>query len=125
MSVYFIRDESGLVKIGHARNPWQRLQDLQVASPTQLAIVRVVDGGQKTEKWLHKRFAGHHVRGEWFAFADEMLSVVPPDELPPPAPRRKDRPHQTGVESLREADRLGLLTPRMQRDYAAILGGKT
>lgn len=125
MSVYFIRDEYGLVKIGHARDPWRRLQALQTASGLRLAIVRVVDGGQKVEHWLHKHFADDRVRsrGEWFHFREEMLTVVPPDELPPKPKRPEDRQHLSPREYFRQANRLGLLTPKMQRDYAPFLGG--
>lgn len=121
MSVYFIRDETGLAKIGHSYDPWQRLRALQSTSPVQLAIVRVVDGGQKTEAWLHRRFADYRQHGEWFALTDEMLTIVPPDELPPRPKVRPQSPWRSRGEQFREADRLGLLSERMRRDYAPFL----
>ena len=123
MSVYFIRDEFGLVKIGHTRDPWRRLQALQTASGMRLAVVRVVDGGQKVEHWLHKRFADDRVRarGEWFYFREDMLTVIPPDEIPPKPKLRVGHLRQTMGEYLRTADELGLLSERMRQEYAPIL----
>lgn len=123
MSVYFIRDGSGMVKIGRADDPWQRLRDLQVASPHELQLVRVVQGGSKVEAWFHRRFAANHVRGEWFWFASEMLTIAAPDEVPV---ERRPHPaqHRSIGDSLREADRLGILSERMRRDYAPFLEGR-
>lgn len=120
MAVYFIRDENNNVKIGHAIDPWKRLQDLQVASPGTLEIIRIVDGGQKVEAWLHRRFAEYRLRGEWFDFRGEMLSVIPPDELPPP-PRRPVERYRSIGDRMRDADRLGLLSEKMRQEWAPFL----
>jgi hypothetical protein len=80
--VYFIQDNAGLVKIGYSANPLARLGNLQSAHATELRIIRVIDGGERTERWLHRRFDDQWVRGEWFNFHPDMMSVIPPDELP-------------------------------------------
>lgn len=123
MSVYFIADPHGRVKIGFAYDPKNRLRDLQCGSADPLYLLRVIDGSQPVERWLHKRFAALRISGEWFRLTDEMLTVTPPDEIPlsrdlPKAPERSGSIRQY----LRNADRLGLLTEEEQLDLAPLLG---
>lgn len=80
--VYFISDEHGRVKIGHALDVEKRLSGLQTSCADALYVMRLIDGGEPTERWLHRRFAAAHIRGEWFRFVPDMLAVVPPDEVP-------------------------------------------
>lgn len=76
MPVYMIRcGEAGPVKIGKADDPQSRLRDLQTGHHEELAIIRVLDGGEAEEKHLHTHFAEFRIRGEWFQFSDEMLTV--------------------------------------------------
>lgn len=123
MSVYFIRDDRGRIKIGHAIDPWQRLQILQCASSNTLALIRVVEGGQKVERWLHRHFADRRVRGEWFSFTEEMLTIVVPDEIPRRRPEKPAPPRMTIGEYLRGADAAGVLSDRMKQEYAPLLRG--
>lgn len=82
MAVYFIRDEStGAVKIGYARDVERRRRSLQTGLPGKITTLRVLDGDLATESWLHVRFAHLHLRGEWFRYSDEMLSIRS-DEIP-------------------------------------------
>ncbi len=122
MAVYFIQDNgAGHVKIGHADDPWARLATLQCGTPYELSIIRTVDGGQKIERWFHKRFAKHRIRGEWFSFAGEMLIVPAPDEIPS---RRANKPieqYRSIGASLRAANGMGLLSERMKREYKPLL----
>ena len=81
MAVYFIRaGEDGPVKIGHATDVLARLADLQVAHHAELKLAREIPGGLAEEAWLHRRFCSLRIRGEWFRFSDEMLTI----ELPRP-----------------------------------------
>lgn len=69
-SVYFISDGEH-VKIGVAHDPTERLQALQTANPKDLELLTTVEFESKgeahsAEKMLHRRLAGHHIRGEWF-----------------------------------------------------------
>jgi len=57
---------SGLVKIGWAKDPKKRLALLQIGHPMVLSLLWVTKGPY--ERALHRRFAGHRVRGEWFDF---------------------------------------------------------
>lgn len=77
MPVYMIRaGDSGPVKIGFARDPIQRLDDLQVAHYEALTLLRIWEGGFAEEALLHARFADLAIRGEWFAFSRAMLADV-------------------------------------------------
>jgi len=78
MPVYFIQNERGSVKIGHSVNPAKRLMLLQTGTLESLRIVRTIEGDDATERWLHRHFASDRVRGEWFNFREEMLTICPP-----------------------------------------------
>lgn len=75
-SVYFIADEDGFIKIGHARNVGSRLQSLQTASRQALRVVGSTPGSISDEKALHAKFASAHVRGEWFRPTAELVAYV-------------------------------------------------
>jgi hypothetical protein len=80
-----------------------------------------VDGGKKTEKWLHKKFAGARIRGEWFYFCSLMLTIVPPDEIPP-KPKTIYRWKSTRAYIL-ACDKSGLLDDEMRKTYGLPLRG--
>lgn len=81
--VYFLQDDLGRVKIGVTKDIVARKAAVQTGSGSDLHLIRFIAGaGPKVEKWLHRRFKGHHLRGEWFAFLGDMLTVTPPDEVP-------------------------------------------
>lgn len=74
--VYFIRCESGPIKIGRARNAEQRLAELQTGNPNALSIVATVAGGVVAERNYHAKFAEHRLRGEWFAPHPDILAEI-------------------------------------------------
>lgn len=81
MAVYFIRaGEDGPVKIGTTESVQDRLKLLQVGNHLPLRVIRMMEGGRKAEAALHRKFAEHHIRAEWFHFQPEML-IVSADEL--------------------------------------------
>ncbi len=78
MPVYFIRaGEDGPVKIGFSENISERLRVLATSVPAQLRVVRTLDGDRLLEAAFHRMFAKARQRGEWFAWLDEMASVMP------------------------------------------------
>jgi hypothetical protein len=78
MTVYFIRaGEGGPVKIGVAGDVASRLAEFQTAHFQTLHIIREMDGDTLAEREMHRRFKHRHIRGEWFEFDPEMLTVVP------------------------------------------------
>lgn len=74
--VYFIADEDGYIKIGHARNVSSRLRSLQTASRQALRVVASTPGSISDEKTLHAKFADAHVRGEWFRATAALMSYI-------------------------------------------------
>ena len=83
MPVYFIRaGKDGPVKIGVAADIPERIKALQTAHFEELALIREIPGDFEDEVWLHARFADQAIRGEWFQFSAEMLTVEPPAEEP-------------------------------------------
>jgi len=74
--VYFIGPEHGPIKIGSARDPYERLLNLQVASADQLYIYAVADGGYEAEKDLHREFASERIRGEWYRRSERLLRRI-------------------------------------------------
>lgn len=92
-SVYFIQNaRSGHVKIGFSTDVRSRLSALQTSQADSLVLIRLIDGGPATERWLHRRFGHLSLRGEWFAFDSDMLTIIPPDEVVTPikVTRRRD-----------------------------------
>lgn len=75
--VYFIQSgEGGPIKIGYSTNVEKRQRDLQISSPHQLALLARLPGGPKLEKVIHRGFAEHRVKGEWFRPADDLLTFI-------------------------------------------------
>lgn len=75
--IYFIRDpEADRVKIGTSKNPWARMQSLQVGSHARLVLEAIVDGEKAQERALHAEFAHRHVNGEWFVWSGDIARHV-------------------------------------------------
>lgn len=82
MPVYFIQvGDEGPVKIGRATNVKRRLAELQVAHYESLRILREITGEHAVERWFHKKFNHLQLRGEWFQFSPEMLTICPPEPV--------------------------------------------
>lgn len=76
-SVYFIEAENGLIKIGVAASPKERMRTLRTMSPVSLRLVLVLPGlGAAGEADLHRRFAEHRSHGEWFRPAPELVAYI-------------------------------------------------
>ena len=104
MSVYFYYlPISGLVKIGVSEDVEQRIKTLSTGCPEVGEVIRVIDDfGFKAEKWLHNHFKSLHVKGEWFKFTEEMLTIeLSSDQLDIILPEHTviGGTHPTGVNS--------------------------
>lgn len=64
--IYFIRAESGPIKIGRANNPVSRYFSLQTAHWEKLILLGCISGGPAQEREWHNRFEEARIRGEWF-----------------------------------------------------------
>lgn len=107
-SVVYFASANGLVKIGYTTDLTKRLSAIGTGAGVQPQVLRIVEGGRPTERWLHKRFAKQRVYGEWFQFHPDMIAVVPPDEIVvrPQVVERRDV-HLTIRERLRAAQANG------------------
>lgn len=74
-SVYFILDaDNDRMKIGHSRDPWKRLKQLQTGSSARLSLVAVIAGSDAVEKRMHSDMREHNVHREWFSDASECIT---------------------------------------------------
>lgn len=104
--VYFIRAwslvdeddydwaETGPVKIGVARDPIQRLAELQCGNPLQLRIQQVILGNREVEQAYHKHWHDARIRGEWFGNGAEEVIVA----LAREASRRQIEAHRNNPD---------------------------
>lgn len=77
MSVYFITARNlNICKIGSAGNVEARRASLQTASPVELVVEATLHGSRELEQRLHKRFAKHRVKGEWFTITEEIEKLI-------------------------------------------------
>jgi hypothetical protein len=83
--IYFI-EAVGLdrVKIGYTsgESVERRLLALKTASPVPLKVVGVIEGTQKQERRLHRKYAAHRVCGEWFTVTGELKAYLATFEAP-------------------------------------------
>lgn len=63
------------VKIGFTKNPAKRLAGLTTSDPT-ITISAAVFADPGLEKFIHTKFAGCRVHGEWFLFPFEIESPM-------------------------------------------------
>lgn len=75
-SVYFIRREDGLVKIGYSHNPRARLGQLRQQHQCGMEIIATIQGAHSKEKELHRRFSRDRMQGEWFAPSEDLMNFI-------------------------------------------------
>jgi hypothetical protein len=86
--LYFIRAETGHIKIGISNSPTARLSALQTSSPVPLELLGLlccVDA-RAAEARLHSHFAHLRVQGEWFTPGGDLLDYIAALELTPALP---------------------------------------
>lgn len=84
MTVYIFQAgaSEGPVKIGCTTGKTNvRLSAVQTGSADELTLLRECPGNRTVEKWLHKKFKANHIRGEWFVFHSDMLTIAVPAAL--------------------------------------------
>mgnify|MGYP001472992012 CR=1 FL=1 len=93
--LYFLRaGQDGPVKIGFTSRPTQRFSALSGSNPSGLILLRMDEGNRANEKWLHEYFSHKHIRGEWFVYDQEMLTV----KFGEVCPEIIDSPEQSAVK---------------------------
>ncbi len=86
-SIYFAQDENGFIKIGTAGSVKERLHNLKYERKSTIILLGILPGHFEKEKELHMLFEKHHVEGEWFTPAQEILDFIQSNtekELPEP-----------------------------------------
>ena len=78
-NVYFLQAcQGGPVKIGRSQNVEKRIREIQLGHPFKLRVSLLFEDVDPTfETWLHDRFAGFRLHGEWF---DERVLTQAIDE---------------------------------------------
>jgi len=75
-SVYLIRGNDGKYKIGIAKNPSQRVKQLQTGNSDKLSIIETYrsENASKIESALHFQYSHVRNEGEWFdlSISDEV-----------------------------------------------------
>lgn len=75
--VYFIQaGATGPIKIGIACDIHRRHFELQNQHYEELRLLATTTGGLRLERELHRRFAEHRIRGEWFAPHPRILAEI-------------------------------------------------
>lgn len=73
--VYFVSDGEA-VKIGWCWNMPRRLEILQTGNAKELKVIKTILtlDPPKLEAALHKKYADHHIRGEWFMIDEDLFA---------------------------------------------------
>jgi len=76
--IYFVKSESGHIKIGHMKNGRKRMRlyELQVGCPYRLSLIKQIGGGYEKELKIHKMFKKFRVLGEWFLEVKEIYDFI-------------------------------------------------
>lgn len=75
--VYFVSArETGLIKIGFARDVAKRFRNLSTMGGAVIELIASTPGTLKTERRLHKRFAADRAYGEWFRASPALLAHI-------------------------------------------------
>ena len=76
MSVVYFIQCGDWIKIGVTTNLCARMEALASSNPHQLQLLGHMPGTHKLERELHRKFAGHRLRYEWFSASPEILAYV-------------------------------------------------
>lgn len=74
--VYFIKNASGLVKIGWTSDIDRRVKFIARAEQSELEVLATIPGGANLERKLHIRFAADRIRGEWFTLSPDIKGFI-------------------------------------------------
>lgn len=75
--IYFVQAGlSGPIKIGVTTDIKNRLSQLQTGNPENLRLLALHLGDRHLEKALHRYFAPHQVKSEWFMPNEELVELI-------------------------------------------------
>lgn len=107
--VYFVRSGK-LIKIGFTTDLEGRVSRLQTGSPYDLQLLGTIEGTQRDEQALHRRFANLNVRGEWFRSHASLMGYI-----------RQATAAPEPVEALKPAEPVKPLSPETQTAIRGLL----
>lgn len=121
--VYAIRC-ADFIKIGFSKKPVRRARGLSTATPLKTELLGFMPGTMADEAELHRRFAAHRHRAEWFRADESVLAFVktlkrPRDFLWMDKRRAKKTPEQ--IEAQKVASRRAAINRDAEREYRARL----
>ena len=64
------------IKVGYTNNLTQRFSNIQNGNSEKLSVILTFQGGLSTEKALHSKLRRYRIRGEWFAYNNEVLFIL-------------------------------------------------
>ncbi|MDF5715381.1 MAG: GIY-YIG nuclease family protein [Rhizonema sp. NSF051] len=69
---------TGRYKIGKAKHPMRRLQQLQTGNPRRLGLGVIIktDNMTQTESQLHSQYQHRRVDGEWFVLTGDDIAEL-------------------------------------------------
>jgi hypothetical protein len=70
--IVYLIGAPGSLKIGFTVNVRSRFDGLRTSSPLDLSVLALLEGSRQLERELHRRFAVHRLRGEWFLDVPEI-----------------------------------------------------
>jgi len=73
--IYFIRS-GDFVKIGVAKNPWERLEKFRTGNPLPMEMIAIAPGGYRHEKDYHQLLSEHHYSREWYRYEGRVIQVI-------------------------------------------------
>lgn len=75
--VYFLQPQAGgLIKVGTATDPKQRVRCIAAMSPLPLKVLRLIYGGAKSEHLIHHYYEDERQHGEWFTPSDRLVRWI-------------------------------------------------
>jgi hypothetical protein len=75
--VYVIYNHTNhCVKVGYTVNLNSRFSQIQLSTADKLTLLFTLSGGVEIESEIHKLLAKYRLRGEWFAYNQEVLSLL-------------------------------------------------
>lgn len=74
--VYFVRAQSGPVKIGWTRGLRSRMNGLQTHHYETLELIGVSKTERSAERDMHRRLREYRIRGEWFVPTEAVMCAI-------------------------------------------------
>jgi Meiotically up-regulated gene 113 len=77
-SVYVVKSETNLYKIGRTKNVAARLNNFRVLAPFEFQLSHhfLADDCVQAERMLHQKYKDKRVKGEWFALSEGDLGFI-------------------------------------------------